>query len=350
MAPAYDGGARRARRRAGHAAARRRAAAPGSRCGSPPTAAPTSRASTPRRRCSRTPAGACRARDIVQGDLESLPVRRRRVRRRSPASTRSSTRPTRRGAARGPARDRARAAASWRWSGARRSMCELAPHLAAPRRADAAAPAGRARAVRALAAGTRSQRLFAAAGLEVGRDRRRAVRTFAYPDTPRRSPRLGSAGPCVRDRRARRRGRRAAPTSTLPRRPRAPGRYLRDQQPVPLRDERARGRLRRRGARDTRAGRPLRAPRRRDQLGGHDVLDDVAHRLVDGDLVARSVRPGARPSRTSPSSVAASGSQPCSSAQPTGGGSNASRVSTNSALAGEGARQLAVAAGGSRPS
>ena len=56
--------------------------------------------------------------------------------------------------------------------------------------------------------------------------------------------------------------------------------------------------------------RPCGAPRI-DELGGHDVLDDVAHRLVDGDLVARSCGPGARPSRTSPISVALAGSRPC---------------------------------------
>ena len=56
-----------------------------------------------------------------------------------------------------------------------------------------------------------------------------------------------------------------------------------------------------------------------DEVGGGGVLDGVAGRLVDGELVGE-VRPGRVPARTSPTSVRVAGSRPWSSWAPAGGG------------------------------
>src|SRR5207248_2932033 len=75
-----------------------------------------------------------------------------------------------------------------------------------------------------------------------------------------------------------------------------------------------------------------------DQAGRGQVLDRVAHRLVDGDLVV-GPRPGRLPSKTSPISLAFSGSIPASSMQPAGGALNAAaRDSTNRFAASASAR------------
>ena len=88
--------------------------------------------------------------------------------------------------------------------------------------------------------------------------------------------------------------------------------------PCPLYDERSR-------QRSTCARRPRSSAVAVDELGGRGVLGDVAHRLVDRDLVAATRGPARGRSSTSPSSVASAGSRPASSAQPAGGGANAWR-------------------------
>ena len=79
------------------------------------------------------------------------------------------------------------------------------------------------------------------------------------------------------------------------------------------------------------------ACRAHSDLGRHHVLDDVPHGLVEV-ISWRSRRPGSAPRTTSPSSVAVDGSRPCNSAHPTGGGSNAIRVSTNRVAASSSSR------------
>ena len=96
-------------------------------------------------------------------------------------------------------------------------------------------------------------------------------------------------------------------------------------------------------AKEQRAARAQRSARARsgrrgvDELGRGDVLDHVAHRLVDGDLVG--VGAARRAAEQDLADLGrASRIQPVSSAQPTGVGSNASRVSTKRPLRASSAR------------